>query len=40
MFAGYSMVAKGLICALCGLGGTFLVLLLVFLTVKGLQKLR
>lgn len=38
MFAGASMLTKGLICTACGLGGTFLVLVLVFFTIKLLQK--
>lgn len=32
-----SLFSRGLICAACGLGGTFLVLVLVYLTIVALK---
>lgn len=38
MFTGMSLLFKGLIVTAFGLGGTFLVLLLIFLVIKIMQK--
>ena len=40
MFSTMSLMTKGLVATAFGLGGVFLVLLLFFLTIKVMQKIK
>jgi len=40
MFSAMSLMTKGLVATAFGLGGVFLVLLLFFLTIKVMQKIK